>query len=86
MNPFLYYNFRHGWYLVSSEVMTADWTASRNQRWTVPAGGGFGKIFKLGPQMLNARVQAWSVTERPNGGSDWILQTQVQFLYPHKRK
>jgi hypothetical protein len=86
MNPFLYYNFQHGWYLVSSEVMTADWTASRNQRWTVPAGGGFGKIFRLGPQMLNARVQAWSVTERPDGGPDWVLQTQVQFLYPHKRK
>lgn len=86
MNPFLYYNFSHNWYLVSSEVMTADWTASRNQRWTVPVGGGFGKIFKLGPQMLNARVQAWNVTERPDGGPNWVLQTQVQFLYPHKHK
>jgi hypothetical protein len=86
MNPFLYYNFKHNWYLVSSEIMTADWTASRNQRWTVPAGGGFGKIFRLGPQMLNARAQAWSVTERPDGGPTWVLQTQVQFLYPHKRK
>jgi hypothetical protein len=86
LNPFLFYNFKHSWYLVSSEIMTADWTASRNQRWTVPAGGGFGKIFRLGPQMLNARAQAWSVTERPDGGPDWVLQTQVQFLYPHKPK
>lgn len=86
MNPFLYYNFRHGWYLVSSEVMTADWTASRNQRWSVPAGGGFGKIFKLGPQILNARAQAWNVTQRPDGGPNWVLQTQVQFLYPHKHE
>jgi hypothetical protein len=86
LNPFLFYNFQHSWYLVSSEVMTADWTASRNQRWTVPVGGGFGKIFKLGPQMLNARVQAWNVTERPNGGPNWVLQTQLQLLYPHKRK
>jgi hypothetical protein len=86
MNPFLYYNFPHNWYLVSSEIITADWTASRNQRWTVPAGGGFGKIFRLGPQMLNARAQAWSVTERPIGGPSWVLQTQVQFLYPHKHK
>jgi hypothetical protein len=86
MNPFLYYNFQHGWYLVSSEIMTAAWTASRNQRWTVPAGGGFGKIFKLGPQMLNARVQAWNVTERPTGGPNWELQTQVQLLYPRKHK
>jgi hypothetical protein len=86
LNPFLYYNFRRGWYLLSSEIMTADWTASRNQRWTVPAGGGFGRIFKLGPQMLNARAQAWSVTERPDGGPSWVLQTQLQLLYPHKHK
>jgi hypothetical protein len=86
LNPFLYYNFQHGWYLVSSEIMTADWTAARNQRWTVPAGGGFGKVFKLGPQMLNARAQAWTVTERPNGGPSWVLQTQVQLVYPAKRK
>ena len=86
LNPFLFYNFRHGWYLISSEIMTADWTASRNQRWTVPAGGGFGKIFRLGRQMLNARVQAWNVTERQTGGPDWVLQTQVQFLYLHKHQ
>jgi hypothetical protein len=86
LNPFLYYNFQHGWYLVSSEIMTADWTAARNQRWTVPAGGGFGKVFKLGPQMLNARAQAWTVTERPNGGPSWVLQTQIQLVYPHKRE
>jgi hypothetical protein len=87
MNPFLYYNFQRGSYLVSSEIMTADWTASRNQRWTVPAGGcGVGKIFRLGPQMLNARVQAWSVTQRPDRGPNWILQTQLQLLYPHKRE
>jgi hypothetical protein len=86
LNPFLYYNFSHNWYLVSSEVMTADWTANRNQRWTVPVGGGFGKIFRLGPQILNARAQAWNVTERPDGGPNWVLQTQIQFLYPHKRR
>jgi hypothetical protein len=86
LNPFVYYNLKHSWYLVSSDIMTADWTASRNQRWTVPAGGGVGKIFKLGPQMLNARAQAWSVTQRPDGGPSWVLQTEVQFLYPHKPK
>jgi hypothetical protein len=86
MNPFLFYNFQHGWYLVSSEIMTADWTASRNQRWTVPAGGGFGRIFRLGPQMFNARVQAWNATERQTGGPAWIFQAEVQLLYPHKRK
>lgn len=85
LNPFLYYNFSHGWYLVSSEVMGADWTAPRNQRWTVPAGGGFGRVFKLGTQPLNARTQFWNVTERPEGGPSWSMQTQVQLLFPRHK-
>jgi hypothetical protein len=86
INPFFYYNMKRGWYFVSSEVMTADWTAARNQRWTVPVGGGVGRVFKLGPQALNARVQAWDDTKRPVGGPSWTLQTQLQFLFPHKPK
>ena len=84
LNPFLYYNFSHGWYLVSSEVMGADWTAPRNQRWTVPAGGGFGRVFKVGKKALNARTQFWNDTQRQVGGPSWTMQTQLQLLYPRR--
>ncbi len=46
MQPFVNYNFRHGWYLTSSPVVTADWEKQRAQRWLVPVGGGVGKIVK----------------------------------------
>jgi hypothetical protein len=40
LNPFLFYNMRHGWYFVSAPVMSADWTAQTSHRWDVPVGGG----------------------------------------------
>jgi hypothetical protein len=86
INGFLYYNFKRGWYVVSSPIMTADWTAERNKRWTVPVGGGAGKLFKIGHQPLNARAQFFNDVRTTTGGSDWQLQTQLQFLFIRHQK
>jgi hypothetical protein len=45
-------------------------------------GGGFGRVFKLGKQALNARVAAYHNVEWPDGTSDWQISTQLTFLFP----
>jgi len=47
VEPFVNYNFPHGWYLVSAPIITANWEAASDERWTVPIGGGVGKIIKI---------------------------------------
>ncbi|UWZ85172.1 neuromedin U [Occallatibacter riparius] len=84
LNSFLFYNMRAGWYFVSTPVITADWTASRNSRWTVPVGGGVGRVFKLGAQPLNARAEFFNDVRTTSGGPDWQVQTQLQFLFIKK--
>jgi hypothetical protein len=81
INWFLYYNFKHGWYVLSTPIVTADWTAERNKRWTVPVGGGAGKLFKMGSQPLNARAEFFNDVRTTTGGTDWQMQTQLQFLF-----
>ena len=44
VQPFVNYNFKDGWYATSSPIVTANWKADSNDRWTVPLGGGLGKI------------------------------------------
>jgi len=83
---FAFYNFKHGWYLVSTPIMTADWTAERSHRWTVPVGGGAGKLFKIGHQPLNARAEYFNDVRTTTGGSDWQLQTQLQLLFIRHKK
>jgi hypothetical protein len=61
--------------------LSADWTAQRNKRWTVPVGGGAGKLFKIGTQPLNARAEYLNDVRTTSGGADWQLQTQLQFLF-----
>jgi hypothetical protein len=79
---FLNYNLPDGWYLTSSPIITADWEAGRGNKWTVPVGGGFGKVFRAGNLPMNASFAAFSNVVRPDNGSDWSLRFQISFLFP----
>ena len=79
---FINYNLPNGWYLSSAPILTANWKADQSDRWTVPFGGGGGKIFKIGSQPINAQIQAFYNAEKPEGAADWTLRLQLQFLFP----
>lgn len=64
-------------YLTTSPIITANWEASSKDTWPVPVGGGFGKIFRIGEQPMNAQLQAFSNVEKPEFGVDWTLQFQL---------
>jgi hypothetical protein len=82
--PFANYNLRHGWYLTTSPIITANWETTRNQRWTVPAGGGAGKIVRLGKQPINVYAQVFGNAVYPDGTTNWSARFQAQFLFPRK--
>jgi hypothetical protein len=82
MQPFANYNFSHGWYVDSSPIITADWKAAPGNKWTVPVGGGGGRIFHIGRQAVNTYVQAFDDVVRPHEGGTWTLRLQVQLLFP----
>ena len=79
--PFVNYNLAHGWYLTSSPIMTANWNAS-GEKWTVPLGGGVGKLFKIGDQPVNTSLQLYWNAVRPDNAGDFTLRFQVQLLFP----
>ena len=80
--PFVNYNMPDGWYAVSSPIITANWSAPSGQRWSLPIGGGAGKIFKIGDQPMNASLQAFDYVAHPNLAPRWALRFQLQFLFP----
>jgi hypothetical protein len=82
VQPFVNYNLPHGWYLTTSPIMTANWEAAGENVWTVPVGGGIGKIFKIGKQAFNAQLQAFDNVHTPKDGPDWQLRFQIQLLFP----
>ena len=63
-------------------VIPADWNASSGNRWVVPFGGGFGEVFRIGDQPMNAQLQAFYNVERSDLSGAWSIRFQLQFLFP----
>ena len=79
---FVNYNLDDGWYLTSAPIITANWEADSDDTWTVPFGGGVGKVFRIGEQPMNVSAAAYYNVEKPEFGADWQMRLQVQFLFP----
>jgi hypothetical protein len=82
IQPFINYNFKSGFYLTSSPIATVNWKADKGNQWTVPLGGGVGKIFHLGKLPINTSVAAYYNVVTPDYGPDWQLRAQIQFMFP----
>ena len=94
LQPFVNYNLPDGWYLTTSPVVTANWKADRGRDvWTVPLGGGVGRLFRLGQILplegdplaklpINTQIGAYGNVAKPEFGPEWQLRFQIQFLFP----
>jgi len=86
---FVNYNFEKGWYLTSSPAITANWNAANSDdRWTVPFGLGFGRLFRMGKQPVNASLAYYYNAVRPTGAvpsGPHTVRFQIQLLFPKKR-
>ncbi len=82
MLPFVNYNFDGGWFLFSDPTITANWKATSGQKWTVPLGGGVGRLFNIGKQPINMRGGVFGNVVRPDFAPKWALKFTVQLLFP----
>lgn len=80
---FINYNLSNGWYLTTAPIITANWAATRAKDvWTVPFGGGVGRIMKVGFQPINLQLSAYANAAYPSGTSPWGIRLQIAFLFP----
>src|SRR5215472_896079 len=83
---FINYNLKKGWYITLQPIVTANWQASSDNVWTVPVGGGIGRIMKFGPQPVNLTAQFYGNAVHPVSGSPWSMRLQIAFLFPKLSK
>src|SRR5271170_2927949 len=79
---FVNYNMKKGWYLTTSPIVTANWRAPGGSVWTVPWGGGVGRIMKVGFQPVNITAQFYANPTRPANTSPWGMRLQFVLLFP----
>lgn len=79
-NPFVAYNLDDGWYLSSSSNVTANWQVP-GPKWTVPLGGGAGRVFHIGDQPVDLSASAYYNVVKPDIGPRWQLSSQLTFIF-----
>jgi hypothetical protein len=70
------------YYLNTSPTMTYNWEADSDDAWTIPVGGGIGKIYHFGETPVDMRLSAYSNVEAPDSAPDWFVEFQIKFLFP----
>ena len=83
---FINYNLKKGWFITWQPTLTANWEADNGNRWTVPFGGGVGRIMKLGAQPVSLTAQFYGNAVHPEGTSSWTMRLQIAFLFPKLTK
>jgi hypothetical protein len=95
---FITYNLKKGWNINSGPIVTANWhnkaegdaadgdDTTPGGRWTVPFGGGVGRVMRLGYQPVNISANFYGNAIHPPGASSWGMRLQIALLYPKKPK
>lgn len=84
---FINYNLKKGWFITWQPTLTADWEATNQEgQWTVPFGGGIGRIMKLGNQPILLTTQFYGNAVHPQGTPAWSMKLQISFLFPKLTK
>lgn len=82
LNPVFSYHFADGWSIGTSPNITTNWIASGG-KWTVPIGGGFAKLVRLGEQPVKLSLDSYYNVIRPKAGNEtWLLQVTLTFVFP----
>lgn len=89
VQPFVFYNLDAGWYVASLPLITADWTVP-DHKWTVPLGGGIGRVIPLGDVIVNARFDAYYNGALGHAAGitnigDWTAKATLHFVLPNAK-
>lgn len=86
IQPLVNYNLDDGWYLTSNPYWIANWNNSNRDKWTLPIGGGLGKLFTLGNQPMTFAAAVYWYPIKPTGGPEYSVRITLQYLFPQDDK
>lgn len=79
LQPFASYTTRRFITLGLNTEATYDW---EHEQWNVPLNAFVQQLLKVGGQPLALQLGGRWYAEGPDGGPDWGLRFQIQFLFP----
>lgn len=82
IQPFVNYNLGKGVAIGIVPQISANWTASSGNEWTVPLGAQISKVAPIGKLPVNWIIGAYGNVVKPDNAADWTLRLQATFMFP----
>jgi hypothetical protein len=83
LNLFYFWNLENGWQVGGTPVITADWEADDDQRWTVPIGVGVYKTHFFGKMPIKMGVEMQYMPVRPDAyGQHFNIRLTFAPVFP----
>ena len=82
VQPFINYNLPGAWAISTAPLITSNWSAPSDERWTVPIGLGVSKVTHVMEQPLNLLLQYYHNVEHPSRAGSEALRLEVAALWP----
>jgi hypothetical protein len=80
VQPFLTYQFDHGWFVRSQPQILFNW---RNGKQVVPLDLGAGRVFKIGRQSVNCFIEPFWNLSHDGPAPSYGITLGISFLYPN---
>lgn len=80
LQPLVAYNLHKGWALATMPVITANWDKIDGEKWLVPLGGGFNKIFKINKTPVLLMCHYYHHIAKPVLAPSSELRVQLSFI------
>jgi hypothetical protein len=77
---FIDYNFGQGWFAYSDPNIVANWQAN-GTKWTVPLGGGAGRIIRLDKLPIRLEAGVFYGAVQPTSGGRWLLNAELTLIF-----
>ena len=91
LEPTLSLDLPAGFYLLSAPSVVADWKRPAADRWTIPVGGGVGKVFAPGGTRVALTLQgywtargpteSWTTQHPYTAPPDWTIRAGIALLF-----
>ncbi len=83
LNLFYFLNFKDGWQVGGTPIITANWEADSKDRWTIPVGLGLYKTSIFGKLPIKFGVEGQWMPKRPDTlGQEWNIRIVLAPIVP----
>jgi hypothetical protein len=81
LRPLVNINLPRGWFITSKPNILADWTASGDDRWLVEAGGGIGRVMRIGNFGITLESQFFGYPVKPDRAPSWATRFTITVTF-----